>query len=89
MVRPGETLSSIARRYATDVDTLARLNGLAVPREIYAGQRLDCRFARRCGRGSWQTHALQLGETFPLIARRTGLAWETVAEVNHLLNPEI
>ncbi len=88
VVRPGETLSSIARRYATDVDTLARLNGLADPREIYAGQRLELPvMPEGVDVGSWQTHALQLGETFPLIARRTGLAWETVAEVNHLLNP--
>jgi LysM repeat protein len=40
IVRYGETLTSIARRYGTTVWRLARINNLANPNVIYAGQRL-------------------------------------------------
>jgi LysM repeat protein len=40
VVRYGETLTSIARRYGTTIWTLAQLNNLANPNIIYAGQRL-------------------------------------------------
>jgi murein DD-endopeptidase MepM/ murein hydrolase activator NlpD len=39
-VQPGETLALIARRYGTDFQTLARLNGLKPPYTIYPGQSL-------------------------------------------------
>ncbi len=39
-VAPGETLTAIARRYDTDVDTLMRLNGIQNPEVIRVGQRL-------------------------------------------------
>ena len=37
-VRPGDTLSQIARRFGTTVSALARLNGIANPSAIYPGQ---------------------------------------------------
>ncbi len=40
---PGETLFSIARRYGTTVEELARLNGLKDPNRIQAGQVLRVR----------------------------------------------
>ncbi len=40
LVARGETLSAIALRYGTTVSDLVRLNGLAIPNRIYAGQRL-------------------------------------------------
>lgn len=42
-VAPGETLFSIARRYGTTVEALARLNGLSDPNRIRAGQVLRVR----------------------------------------------
>jgi len=38
VVKPGETLDSIARLYSTTVSELANLNGIANPSRIYAGQ---------------------------------------------------
>lgn len=43
VVRPGETLYTIAWRYGVDYRTLARWNGLADPDLIVAGQRLNVR----------------------------------------------
>lgn len=49
-VQRGETLAGIARRYGTDYQTLARLNGLKPPYTIYPGQRL--RLAARAAPGA-------------------------------------
>ncbi len=40
VVRRGDTLYSIARRFGTTVDAILRLNGLTNPNVIYVGQRL-------------------------------------------------
>jgi membrane-bound lytic murein transglycosylase D len=40
VVRPGDTLSSIARRYDLDVTTLAKSNGIRSPYTLSVGQRL-------------------------------------------------
>lgn len=39
-VQRGETLSSVARRYGTTWQVVARANGLANPNQIYVGQKL-------------------------------------------------
>ena len=41
IVRRGETVASIARRYGTSVAAIAALNGLRNPNLIYSGQRLN------------------------------------------------
>ncbi|WP_206796612.1 LysM peptidoglycan-binding domain-containing protein [Amycolatopsis sp. MtRt-6] len=40
-IKPGDTLSGIARRFGTTVAALAARNGIADPNRIYAGQWLD------------------------------------------------
>jgi murein DD-endopeptidase MepM/ murein hydrolase activator NlpD len=49
VVRRGETLASIARRYGTTVAALARANAIADPNRIRAGQRLVL-----SGGGAWR-----------------------------------
>ncbi len=39
-IRPGDTLSEIARRFGTTVSALTRLNGISDPDKIYAGNRI-------------------------------------------------
>ena len=41
VVQPGETLYSIAYRYGTTVDAIAKANGITNPNQIYAGQKLN------------------------------------------------
>ncbi len=41
VVQPGDTLSTIARRFNTTIDALIQLNGIANPNRIFAGQRLN------------------------------------------------
>ena len=40
VVQPGETLSEVAQRYRTPLATLAKLNNIAPPYNVYAGQAL-------------------------------------------------
>jgi len=40
VIRPGDTLSSIARRFNTTVEELVRLNNIANPDLIIAGETL-------------------------------------------------
>ncbi len=46
LVRPGDTLGTLAVRYKASVRTLSRLNGLRAPYRIYAGHLLIVRPAR-------------------------------------------
>ncbi|MFP4345662.1 MAG: peptidoglycan DD-metalloendopeptidase family protein [Anaerolineales bacterium] len=88
VVRPGETLFSIAQRYGTTSETLARFNGLADPRQIYVGQHLQLGGAVAVSDTSaWVEHRLRLGESLALLARHAGVDWQTVAVANRLLHP--
>jgi murein DD-endopeptidase MepM/ murein hydrolase activator NlpD len=56
-VRPGETLSAIARRLDVGLTELAQANGIEEPYRLYAGQRL-----RVPAQGSYRTATLRLGD---------------------------
>lgn len=85
VVRTGETLSSIAARHGTSVGALARINRLADPDLIVAGQRL------RLGGGgrSRRTHTVVAGDTLSGIAARFGTTITALARANDLKNPNL
>ncbi len=88
VVRPGETLFAIARRYGTSATVLARLNGIADPRQLYVGQELRLiADAAETEVLFWEAHRLGLGEEFSLLARRSGVMWRDLALVNNALAP--
>ncbi len=88
IVQPGETLFSIARRYGTDVETLCRLNAIADPRLIYAGQKLRIAPASdRPDLSRWSTRRVQIGEDVTLLSRLARLSWPAFGSANHLLSP--
>ncbi len=87
-VRPGDSLAAIAARYGVPPETLLQVNGLADPRQIYAGQRLqwpapadgvDVRF--------WTRRRMVWGESLDSVACARGISWRTLAQVNRLTNP--
>jgi LysM repeat protein len=85
-VRPGDTLSGLAQRYGTDVDSLARANQLRDPDRIVAGHGLAVpgTAARRARRATPLTYRVRPGDTVWDIARRSGTSVRAVLEANDL-----
>jgi LysM repeat protein len=62
VVRPGDNLSRIARRFGTTATALARLNGIANPSLIYAGQVLRVSGAAPAPSGGGKRIVIDLSE---------------------------
>jgi LysM repeat protein len=76
-VQPGETLSSIARRYGTTWQAIAQANGIQNPNQIYAGQKLKITTSSSGGTSGGSTgcrirHTVKQGEWVWQIARTYG-----------------
>lgn len=75
-VQPGETLSSIARRYGTTWQAVAQANGLVNPNQIYAGQKLKVPTSSGSSSGGTTgcriRHTVKQGEWVWQIARQYG-----------------
>lgn len=75
-IERGETLSGIARRYGTDVATLAELNDIRNPNLIFEGQTL------RLPDGAAQGYEIEFGDTMGAIARQHGVSLDAVIAAN-------
>ncbi len=80
-VQPGETLSSIARRYGVSLSALQRDNGISRPEALRAGARLKIAGSRRAGPSF---HVIRSGQTLESIARQYGLSVQAIASANSL-----
>jgi LysM repeat protein len=90
VVRPGDTLYSIARRYGTTVEAIALTNKIANPSLIYVGQKLTIPGNYTTPMPpSGQVHIVQPGETLYSIARRYGTTFWAIAMANNLTNPNV
>lgn len=88
VVRRGETLSALARRYGTTVAAIRKANGLRSS-VIYVGQRLHIPGAATSvpdstAGGSAQTYTVRRGDTLASIARRYGTTVERLAALNSI-----
>ena len=83
VVRAGENLSAIARRYGVTVEELVETNGLNNPDLIYAGQVLAIPGAAPAGSN---VYTIQQGETLSEIAARYGVPVERIMAANNLPN---
>lgn len=84
VVRPGETLYSIARLYGVSVSAIAQANGIVNPNMIYVGQVLYIPTCAPVSGGV--THIVQPGETLTRIALRYGVSVWAIANANGLTN---
>ncbi len=87
VVQRGETLSAIAVRYGTTVQSLMRWNSLRNANVIYVGQRLVV--GRGSGGGqtsSTGVHVVRRGETLSALARRYGTTVAAIRKANGLRN---
>jgi LysM repeat protein len=91
VVRPGDTLTAIARRHDVAVETLVELNGLADPNRIQVGQRLRLEPAQApavpAAPAAGRSHIVQPGEHLTGIARRYGVSIGSIAAANGINDP--
>ena len=87
VVRSGETLSSIGRRYGVNPYTIAAVNGLANPNYIRVGQVLKIPSAGSVDIGGGSHHTVGTGETLYRIGRLYGVNPNSIAATNGLPNP--
>ena len=99
VVKPGDTVSSIALRFGTTVSAIVSANGLGSADHIQAGQTLvipNCQGgpgpepvpppapAPQC-----MPYVVQRGDTVLGIAQRFGTSVAAIVEANHLANPHL
>jgi lipoprotein NlpD len=79
VVRPGDTLYTIAWRYGLDYQQLARFNGLKNPDLIYVGQRLSLR-AGNAPREVQSRTTAPVPRPLPAVLRLPSPAWQWPTE---------
>ncbi len=84
IVKPGETLFSIARLYGVDVSTLARANHILNPNHIYVGQRLV--IPAQPAPPPAGVYVVKAGDTLYSIARYYGTTAWAIAQANGIYN---
>jgi membrane-bound lytic murein transglycosylase D len=88
VVRSGDTLSTIARRYRVSTGTLMGLNGLSDPNRLRVGQHLRVAGAATAGTGggsgSAATYTVRPGDSLWLIASRYGTTVDRLRRDNGL-----
>jgi lipoprotein-anchoring transpeptidase ErfK/SrfK len=91
IVRRGENLTMIARRYGTSVSTIMRLNGLSNPNFVWVGQRLRVSGTGGSSGGGSASggtiHVVRRGQNLASIARRYGTSVAAIVSANGLRNP--
>jgi len=88
IVQPGDTLSSIARRFGTTVAAIVEANGIADPDFIWVGQRLIIPLPVTPPPECQVIHVVQRGETLTGIALRYGTTISAIVAANGLTNPD-
>ncbi len=101
VVRPGDTLGSIAARYGVSAGALARANGINNPDRIYIGQRLTIPGASGASSApaapqppttmtspATGTYIVQQGDTLGKIAARFGTTVANLMRLNGISNPD-
>jgi murein DD-endopeptidase MepM/ murein hydrolase activator NlpD len=90
IVQRGETLFSIAQRYGLTVDAITHANGVPDPRQIYVGQRLVIPSSKTDASVTETVpYIFQAGDTLVSVAKRYGTTWQTLAQINGLLAPDV
>ena len=85
IVRRGETLGAIAKRYKVSVSNIASWNKLGRRRTIYPGQKLKIN-GRTSGSlsGAARTYIVKRGDTLGAIARRYNVSVSKIVSWNNL-----
>jgi len=89
VVKRGETLFSIARRYGVSVEAVRAANDIDDASHIHPGQRLVIPIpsVAEMPAEAGATHVVQQGETMYHIAQQYGATAQALAELNGIYNP--
>lgn len=86
----GDTLSGIGAKLGQSWPEIARLNGIVSPYTIYPGQRLKVfggqAQATPAARPA-NTYTVVRGDTLSGIGDKTGISWQTIAQLNGISSP--
>lgn len=80
----GDNLSSIAERFGTTWQELARINNISDPSLIYPGQVLKLN-----GANNTISYIVKEGDNLSNIATKYGTTWQAIASLNGLSNPNL
>lgn len=84
----GDTLSGIGNKLGQNWQVIAATNGIFAPYTIYPGQRLKVYGgAPNLPVASSKTYTVVSGDNLSAIGVKTGVAWQTIAELNGIRSP--
>lgn len=89
VVKSGDSLWAIARRYHTTVKALARANGIVNPALIYVGEVLVIPTGGDTGTGESTQYTVVPGDTLWAIAKRYSTTVDAIAKANKLENANL
>ncbi len=91
-VKSGDTLTSIAKKYGTTVDKIAKDNKIANPNIIYPGQKLKITTkstSKPVTVTKYVTYTVKSGDTLSAIANKYGTTVSKIAKDNNISNPDL
>lgn len=86
-IRPGDTLYSIAKRFDTDTQVLARLNGIPVPDEIKAGDTI--RIPAYPMGSRVDMIIVKKEDTLYSLGKKYGKTAQELAQMNNIPDPDV
>lgn len=86
-VKRGDTLSEIAIRFNTTVQTIVNINGIKNPNLIYPGEQIKINRQEDIENATSSTiYTVKRGDTLSEIARRYNISVEEIAQLNEIRN---
>ncbi len=90
VVKPGDTLSGIAAAHGVSLQALETANPQILhPNLIRPGQHLTLPSPHEDAPATPRTYTVEAGDTLTGVASRLGVDWRTLAQVNHLSDPNL
>ena len=92
IVQNGDTLSSIAAKFNTTVQSIVSINNISNPNLIYTGQILKIETSintENRGENSSSLYIVQKGDTLINIAKKFGVNYKELVEKNDITNPNL
>lgn len=88
-VKKGYTLTSIAQKYGTDVESIVKLNDIKNPDLIYVGQRLYVYDRAGSGEKREDYYTVRGGDALWTVANKFSTNVRRLAGINRLRNPDL